>query len=146
VATEITMASSVTAGLALTSHNAGAVTTAEFSNVEIDGAPRQWQVAEVGVDHPGNSPDQLYVTVEDTAGGSATVLHPDGPSAVNVSDWTDWTISLADLSGVNLSQVGSLTLGVGNTDMEGTGTLLFDDIRVTKPEPVVEDPNEVVVE
>ena len=146
VATEITMTSNVTAGLALTSHNAGAVTTAEFSNVEIDGAPRQWQVAEVGVDHPGNSPDQLYVTVEDASGGSATVVHPDGPSAVNVSDWTDWKISLADLSGVNLSQVGSLTLGVGNTDMEGTGTLLFDDIRVTKPEPVVEDPNEVVVD
>ena len=135
VATEITMTSSVTAGLALTSHNAGATTTAEFSEVDIDGSG-SLQVAEVGVDHPGNTPDQLYVIVEDTAGGSATVEHPDGPAAVNIADWTEWKIPLADLAGVNLTRVGSVTLGVGNANMDGTGMLLFDDILVTKPVPV----------
>ena len=146
VATEITMTSTVNAGLALTSHATGVVTTAEFSEVDIDGSTPSFQVADVGVDHPGNQPDQLYVIVEDTAGGSATVEHPDGPSAVTVADWTPWKIPLTDLAGVNLTRVGTVTLGVGNANMDGTGTVLFDDIRVTKPEPVVEDPNEVVTE
>ena len=145
VATEITMTSTVNAGLALTSHDAGATTTAEFSEIDIDGSTPSFQVAEVGVEHPGNQPDQLYVIVEDTAGGSATVEHPEGASAVNVTDWTSWKVPLADLAGVNLSRVGSLTLGVGNANMDGAGMLLFDDIRVTKPEPVV-DPNAAVVE
>jgi regulation of enolase protein 1 (concanavalin A-like superfamily) len=146
VAREITMTSTVNAGLALTSHATGVVTTAEFSEVDIDGSTPSFQVADVGVDHPGNQPDQLYVIVEDTAGGSATVEHPDGPSAVTVADWTPWKIPLTDLAGVNLTRVGTVTLGVGNANMDGTGTVLFDDIRVTKPEPVVEDPNEVVTE
>ena len=132
VATEISMASTVTAGLALTSHNAGATTTAEFSEIDIDGAG-SLQVAEVGVDHPGNSPADLYVIVEDTAGGSARF---DSVDAVNVAEWTALTIPLSELTGVNLSRVGAMTLGV--TDSGGAGMLLFDDIRVTKPAPVEE--------
>ena len=136
--TTLSMAGDVYIGLALTSHAAGTPATADFSNITVTGASGSWQQVEIGVDHPGNQPDQMYVTVEDTAGGSATVEHPDGPSAVNVADWTAWKVPLADLAGVNLSRVGSLTLGVGNANMDGAGMLLFDDIRVTKPEPVEE--------
>ena len=44
-------------GLCLTAQNVTAVTTAQFSNVTATGgATGAWQVADIGIDHPGNDP------------------------------------------------------------------------------------------
>jgi parallel beta-helix repeat protein len=90
----INMPRSVYVGLALSSHAPGVMTTATFSGVKITGSVTdRWQVADIGADHPGNSPDNLYVTVEDSTGKTATVVHPD-PAAVNARAWTEWKIPL----------------------------------------------------
>ncbi|MCU0913038.1 MAG: hypothetical protein MUC88_00570 [Planctomycetes bacterium] len=128
-------------GLCLTSHNATAVCTAQFSGMAITGGVSgQWAATGIGAAHPGNSQDDLYLVVEDSAGKTAVVTHPD-PAAVLATDWTEWKIPLAGasdhspLQGVNLAKVKKLYLGVGNRQhpaASGPGRLYFDDIRVTK--------------
>jgi regulation of enolase protein 1 (concanavalin A-like superfamily) len=133
----ITMGASVYIGLALTSHDAALATTAEFSNVATTGnVTGSWQVAAIGADRqPGNSPDKLYVAVEDSAGKTAVAVNPD-PAAVLMPAWTEWKIPLNSLTGINLAKVKTLYIGVGDRDnpvADGSGRLYIDDIRITKP-------------
>jgi hypothetical protein len=132
----INMASSVYVGLALTSHTADATTTAVFSGVATAGTVRgAWQTADIGVTQPGNSPDDLYIVVEDSAGKAAVATNPD-PWAVNALEWTEWKIPLGSLVGVNLSSVKKMSIGVGGRQTpvpDGTGRIYIDDIRVLKP-------------
>ncbi|OHB68890.1 MAG: hypothetical protein A2Y77_04935 [Planctomycetes bacterium RBG_13_62_9] len=134
--TTIVMAANVYVGLCVTSHNAAAVTTAQFSGAAITGGVNgQWQTAEIGVDHPGNSPDSLYLAVEDSAGKTTVVTNPD-PGAVNVIAWTQWKVPLGSLTGVNLSKVKRMYIGVGdrkNPVAAGSGRIYIDDIWLTKP-------------
>ncbi|MCX5645604.1 MAG: discoidin domain-containing protein [Phycisphaerae bacterium] len=77
---------------------------------------------------PANSPADLYVTVQDSAGKTATATNP---TAVTTSAWTQWKIPLSSLAGVNLSKVKKLSLGVGNRANPakgGAGMLYLDDI------------------
>ena len=75
----ITMADDVLIGLAVTSHNAAAVTAAEFSSLSTTGnVTGQWQIAEIGAEQPeGNSAEPMYVRIEDSTGASATVVNAD---------------------------------------------------------------------
>ena len=131
----IRMPGRVYVGLALTSHAPGVVTTATFSGVQITGdVTGQWQVAEIGVDQPGNSPDDLYVVVEDSDGKTATVLNPD-PAAVNAMAWTEWKIPLSNFLGADLSRVRRMFMGVGGREATippGTGCIYIDDIHIYK--------------
>ena len=135
------MGSSVYVGLALTSHASGVGCTAEFSEIATTGnVTGGWQVADVGVDHPGNSPESLYVAVEDGAGNVAVVTHPD-PVATTLTEWQAWPIDLAGLTGVNVRSVEKLYIGAGDRDNpspDGAGRVYIDDIRVIKPVPVIE--------
>jgi len=141
---EMTMFGSVHIGLALTSHNVGAVTIAEFSNVQTSGGVSgQWQVEAIGGIHPANGEADVYVAVEDTAGRIADVPYPGG---ANVTDWTEWKIPLSEFidAGVNMAAVRKMIIGVGNRTApvaDGDGMILIDDITVVAPVPV-EDPNE----
>ncbi len=132
----IRMPSSIYIGLALTSHAAGAVTTAGFSGVQTTGAVTGlWQVADIGIDHPGNSPDNFYVTVEDSEGKAATVVNPD-PAAVNTMAWTEWRIPLRGFLGVDLSRIRRMSIGVGGragATVNGDGRVYIDEIWVWKP-------------
>jgi parallel beta-helix repeat protein len=132
----IRMPSSVYIGLALTSHAPTVMTTARFSGVQTTGAVTgPWQVADIGVDHPGNSPDDLYVTLEDSDGKTATVVNPD-PAAVNTVDWAEWRIPLPNFTGVDLSRVRRMSIGVGGragATVKGDGRIYIDDIWVWKP-------------
>jgi parallel beta-helix repeat protein len=132
----IPMPSSVYIGLALTSHAASVMTTARFSGVQTTGAVTgSWQVADIGVDHPGNSPDDLYVTIEDSDGKTATVVNPDR-AAVNTVDWTQWRIPLHNFTGVDLSHVKRMSIGVGGrvgAAVRRDGRIYIDDIWVWKP-------------
>jgi parallel beta-helix repeat protein len=134
----IPMPAQVYVGLALSSHAPGVMTTATFSGVKIAGkVTEQWEIADIGADHPGNSPDNLHVTLEDSGGKIATVTHPN-PAAVNARAWTEWKIPLTSFSGVDLRQVRRMSIGVGGragTVPLGAGRIDIDDIRVLKSDP-----------
>jgi len=141
----VVMGGTIYIGLALTSHSEGVATTAEFSGIQITGGVSgQWQVADIGVEHPGNSPDILYVAVQD-ASKTVTLTHPD-ENAVLQTTWQRWTIDLASLQsqGLNLKAIKKMSIGIGdrkNPQPDGTGTVYIDDIRLTKGVPV--EPNMV---
>ncbi len=128
----IAMTSPAYIGIAVTSHAAGAYRTFEFDNIKTSGAGA-WQTKEIGLLR--NSPQPLYVIVEDSSNKRATVVDPNA-AVVNAATWTEWKIPLSDLKGVNLTKVKKLYIGVGdkaNPASDGTGRIYIDDIRVVKP-------------
>jgi regulation of enolase protein 1 (concanavalin A-like superfamily) len=138
----ITMVPNVYIGLCVTSHNAAAYSTAEFSNVSTTGAGA-WQSVSIGVTQRSNGIAPLYLIVEDKAGKSKTVVNPD-EAAVTKGVWTQWKIPLTDLSGVNVAAIKTLTIGVGDPanpqapDAQqpsglGAGMLYLDDIGFGHP-------------
>ncbi len=83
----------------------------------------------------GNAAENLYVALN----GSAVVNH-DNPDAAQATAWTEWSIDLQAFAdqGVNLVNVNSITLGLGNRNNPlagGTGIMYFDDIRLYRPAP-----------
>ena len=83
-----------------------------------------------------NAAETMYVVLN----GSAAVTN-DNPDAVQAGTWTAWNIDLQAFAdqGVNLANVNSITLGVGNRANPvagGAGMLFFDDIRLHPPEPL----------
>ncbi|MDI6450485.1 LamG-like jellyroll fold domain-containing protein [Anaerobaca lacustris] len=133
----LAMTDPVLIGLALTSHNVNQATSAQFSNVAFTGnVTGTWQVAEVGVAQPeGNTVAPLYVVLEDATGRSAVVTHPDA-NIIGRSGWNEWQIPLSDFSGVNLSRVDTMTIGIGNRTSPtagGNGVIYVDDIAFGKP-------------
>ena len=136
----ITMTGSVYIGLALTSHSPDNVCIAEFSGVSTSGnVSGAWEVTEIGVDHPDNSPDDLYVALGDGSGHVGVVVNSN-PDAVLAADWTQWDIPLSDFAtaGVNVTTVKTMSIGVGDrnaTTPDGTGLLYIDDIRLSRPGP-----------
>ncbi|MCP4261116.1 MAG: hypothetical protein GY774_26965 [Planctomycetes bacterium] len=82
-----------------------------------------------------NAAEQMYVVLN----GSAAVNHDD-PDAAQKGSWTEWNIDLQAFAdqGVNLSNVTSITLGLGNRSNPvagGAGMMYFDDIRLYPPAP-----------
>lgn len=134
----VVMGGTIYIGLALTSHAAGTACTATFSEVQTTGnVTGPWTQAEIGADHPGNSPATLYAAVEDSAGKVTVITHPDA-AATTIGAWTEWAIPLSDLTGVNPARVKKLYLGVGsrqNPLPDGAGRIYVDDIRITKGLP-----------
>jgi hypothetical protein len=132
----INMAANVTIGLALTSHNATVATGAGFAGVaESGGVSGNWQVAEIGVAQPtgGNTPEDVYVAVEDSSGNVAVAISENGTVRPG---WTEWVIPFEDLAGVNLDQVAMMYIGVGDRDNPtagGSGLIFIDDILVGRP-------------
>ena len=79
-----------------------------------------------------NAAETLYVALN----GSAVVSH-DNPNAAQVDEWTQWEIDLQAF-GVNLANVNTIALGLGNKtnpQAGGSGTMYFDDIRLYPPAP-----------
>jgi hypothetical protein len=80
-----------------------------------------------------NAAENLYVALN----GNAVVNHDNSEAALRNS-WTEWNIDLTRFAdqGVNLANVTSITLGVGNRTNPvagGSGMLYFDDIRLYAP-------------
>jgi hypothetical protein len=132
----IAMSSDVYIGLALTSNNTNEECVAEFANVATTGTVSgQWTSKDVGI--VSNSVERLYVAVEDSAGKSKQVSHPD-PNATVLNTWQEWNIDLKEFSnaGINLSRVKNVYIGVGDKDNPkpgGTGMLYFDDFGLYRP-------------
>jgi hypothetical protein len=131
----VVMGGTIYIGLALTSHASNVACTAVFSNIKTTGnVTGSWQQAQIGVRHPGNSPQSFYVGIEDSAGKVAFVTHPD-PAATTITTWTEWSISLSSFPGVNSAKVKKMYLGVGdrkNPVPDGAGRIYLDDLRITK--------------
>ncbi len=134
----IAMASDAYVGLAVTSHSADVLASAEFSDVATTGSVTgQWTVATIGPEQPeGNGAGQLYVTLEDAAGKTATATHPAGNAAVLLGGWNEWLIPFSQFTGVNLSRVEVMKIGVGNPanpTAGGSGIIYVDDIGYGSP-------------
>jgi regulation of enolase protein 1 (concanavalin A-like superfamily) len=134
--TAITMTGSIYIGLCVTSHDAALTTTAQFSNVSTTGTVTgSWQALAIGAAMPSNGPAPLYLTVTDKAGKTKTVVNPN-PSASATAAWTEWRIPLSNLTGVSLTTVQKITLGVGDRvspKAGAAGMLYFDDIGYGHP-------------
>ncbi len=82
-----------------------------------------------------NSPQNLYIMLEDSAGRSAIVSYGD-PDAILATEWVAWEIPLTEFAGVNASRVETITLGVGhraNPTAGGTGIVYIDEIGFGRP-------------
>jgi len=127
----IDMEADVYIGLALTSHDRRASTTACFSNVVLSGrVSQQWRVAEIGLAQPVNSPDSLYVVLEDADGRTSVVSHPD-PAAANATAWTEWRIPLSRFGPLRLEKIENVSIGAGSRAAlvpTGVGWIYIDDI------------------
>ncbi len=136
VATTITMTGNLYVGLAVTSHAAIVTATAKFSGIVITGGVNgQWQSADIGIVHPTNSQEPLYVAIQDSTGKIAAVANPN-PAAVTLTTWTEWKAPLSGFTGVNLAKVKRLYVGAGDRNapvLGGTGRIYIDDIRVSRP-------------
>jgi hypothetical protein len=132
------VASPVYIGLAVTSHNAAALTTAEFSGVATTGnVTGSWESQAIGVAQPSNTPGQLYVLVQDSAGKSKIVNHPD-PAAPTLPNWQEWRIPLSTFTsaGVKMTSIKKMVVGVGDRaspKTNGAGMLYIDDIGFGHP-------------
>jgi hypothetical protein len=78
----------------------------------------------------GNAVEPMYVALNDSA-----VVNHDNPDAAQRRSWIQWNINLQAFAdqGVNLANVNSITLGLGNRSNPvagGSGMMYFDDIRL----------------
>jgi len=133
----IPMSSNVYIGLALTSHSAGVVCQATFSDVQTTGAVSgQWTNQDIGLS--SNAAEPLYVAASNTSGPPAVVAHDD-PGAATIDDWTEWRVSLQAFAdqGINLGNVDKIAIGLGTQSglaaSGGSGTIYIDDIRLYRP-------------
>jgi len=121
----------------VTSHSTAMTTSAEFSNITTTSSVSgSWQVAGIGATQPvGNSSESVYVAVEDANGSITVVKHP-SPAATTRTGWNQWQIPFSDLTGVNLSRVRKMYIGVGDRNAPsagGTGVIYVDDIGYGRP-------------
>lgn len=134
VVATIAMPANVSIGLCVVGDRWDELVTAELSAIATTGDIRgPWQATYGGL----NSRDDLYVALEDVAGRLAKSVHPD-PAAVNLTEWTQWRIPLADFttSGVDVAAIRRMYIGVGDCDNprpSGVGVIHIDDIRVVRP-------------
>jgi len=82
-----------------------------------------------------NAAETMYVVLNSSAG-----VDNDDPEAAQKGAWTEWKIDLQAFAdqGVNLANVTSITLGLGNRanpTAGGSGMMYFDDIRLYAPAP-----------
>ncbi len=79
---------------------------------------------------PTNAAEPMYVVLNGSAG-----VDNDNPNAAQANAWIEWSIDLMRFAdqGVNLANVTSITLGLGNRSNPvagGAGMMYFDDIRL----------------
>ena len=77
-----------------------------------------------------NAAETMYVMLNGSAG-----VDNDNPDAAQAASWTEWNTPLQAFAdqGVNLANVNSITLGLGNRSNPvagGAGMMYFDDIRL----------------
>ena len=124
----ITMTDPVYVGLCVTAHLAGEERTYQFDSIATTGTVTgSWQGAVI--DSPlYNAAANMHLTIEDSAGKSATVV---SDTAVTVPEWILWSIPMSDFAGVNFAKVKKMVITIGDktaTAPGGTGIVFIDDI------------------
>jgi hypothetical protein len=134
VVVDMAMPGTVCMGLYMVGRTQPGNGTAEFSHTTFNGSIS----AEWWVDNAwrGNSPEDIYVALEDANGITAVAVNPD-PWAVNAADWTQWRIPLSEFitAGVNVKAIKRMYIGVGdreNPQPGGSGMIWIDDLRVIR--------------
>ena len=126
--TIIVMEAPVYIGLAVTSHVATEQRTFEFDGIATTGTVTgDWQRAVIDAPIYNDAAD-MYLTVTDSTGKSATAISSTAAVAV---DWTAWKIPMDSFAGVNFAKVKKLVIGVGTkgaTTAGGIGMVFVDDI------------------
>jgi hypothetical protein len=122
-------------GLVVCSHASQQFAEATFSNVSTVGTmqPAGPFTTSQDIGITSNAPQPLYAAI------NGIVVTHDNPAAVNVTQWTQWSINLGAVPGLNPAAVTTLAIGVGNPQTPqagGTGRLLLDDIQVRRLAPV----------
>jgi hypothetical protein len=147
------MVDPVYVGLALTSHDSASYIIAEMSEYSATGdITGDLTVAVVGSQAmPSNDPAGLYLTVEDAAGMSASVAHPDADATNTSQDWSLPLAAIAD-AGVDLTSVTKLIVGAGAPDAPAAGTGEVNIGAISKGTPLshnvimdVTNPGDLVV-
>jgi len=132
----LTMPTSVYIGMVVCSLVADELAVADFSQIKTTGnITGNWQTADIGVAQPSNGAEQMYVVLQDSAGKTKVVNHPD-PQATLKSDWTQWTIPLTDFTGVNPKAIRKMFIGFGdrsNPKAGGAGSIFIDDVQYGTP-------------
>jgi len=130
----VTMLQNVYVGLCLAGGNADVTCTADFSDVSMTGTVTgPWQSQDIGIE--SNTPEGLYIGLEDSAANITVIKHTD-PAATTTDTWTEWSIPLADFTGVNPQAIKKIVIGVGDRDnpqLGGAGDLYIDDVGVSFP-------------
>ena len=131
--TAITMTDPVYIGLCVTSHAPGEDRTFQFDGIASTGAlTGAWQGAVI--DSPlYNGAANMSLTIEDSAGKSATAAND---TLVTTADWTLWAIPMSDFAGVNFTKVERIAITIGDeaaTTPGGTGLVLIDDLGFGRP-------------
>ncbi len=133
--TTIAMAPDVYIGMAVTGHDATRIASVYLSNVSVVGTVTgSWQRRPIGMEMQTNDPASLFLAVEDDAGKIGGRYFGYDSAATTADSWTQWGITLRDLSsaGVNLSAVKKLTIGIGGSNPKpgGTGLIYIDDVAL----------------
>jgi hypothetical protein len=76
-----------------------------------------------------NTAEPLQISLGDSADNVEVIVHPD-PALLLSDSWQQWSIPIADFAGLNLNEITSMTITIGDeaTEEGGTGTLYIDDI------------------
>ncbi len=130
---DVVMTAPVYVGLCVTSHAAGEQRTFQFEGIKISGSVTgEWQGAQI--DKPQyNSSQDLYVAIADSSNKIAVVKDA---TTVNATAWTEVQMPLGSFTGVDMTRVKKMFIGVGDRDnpaADSAGILFIDDIRVIKP-------------
>jgi hypothetical protein len=119
-------------GMAVTSHNADAICSADFNNVSVSPLPAWGFIGNVGL----NNPEQLYVALKDGSGTVSVVNHPD-PNAAIITGWQEWNVNLAAFGpSLDFNSIKKVYLGLGDRNTPtagGSGIVYVDDIRACPP-------------
>ncbi|MBN1509004.1 MAG: hypothetical protein JW955_19310 [Sedimentisphaerales bacterium] len=130
---EVIMSGTACIGICVTSHQSGEQRTFQFESIKTTGSVTgQWQGAVIS-SPKYNSAQDLYVAIQDSSNKIAVVTDA---TAVNATTWTEVRMPLSSFTGVNMTKVKMMFIGVGNRNSpmaDGSGMLFIDDIRVIRP-------------
>jgi concanavalin A-like lectin/glucanase superfamily protein len=139
----ISMVDPVYVGLVVCSHASGQFIEATLSNVTTEG-----NITAVGafttsqdVGIASNSPQPMYVGLEDSAGQLAFVTDGD---LVVTNEWMPLAIPFSEFVGVNPAAITKMIIGIGDRDnptLDGSGLVYLDDIRLIRPPSVDPGPD-----
>jgi len=93
----------------------------------------------------GNTIEPMWVKLTDTSNNSFKVVYGvnpgESPTHLEEVSWHEWNIALSDFIGVNLADIKSMAIGVGNEGSPipgGSGLLYFDQIRLYTPRCILD--------